>query len=499
MTDVLSLPEYLQQGADRWPDEQWCRTPDGSVTRAQVLTNARRAAGALRARGVGPGDHVVLVLPNGIPLLETWFAVVLLGAVSVAVNPRAAHAELAAVCERIDPRLVVATADVPVPAHLARVEPGELVDGRPVEVQAWDPSRPASYIQSSGSTGQPKFVVQTHGMLTMAGEGFPHWLRLGPDDVLMTTLPLSHLNAQAYSTLGSYGSGARLALLPHFSASSFWTRAKEYGATEFNAIGAMLEILLKQEPSPAERDHAVRLCYLGPAPTEERHRQIEERFGLRLVIGYALSESPYGLICSLDEPVAYGSMGRPRQHPRLGRVNEARLVDPTGRDVGPGEVGELLLRNPATTPGYYGDPEQSAQVLRDGWLHTGDLAVVDDAGRYFFHGRLKEVIRHRGENLSPAEVELVLDAHPDVSSSAVVGVPSPLTEEDVKAFVLLEPGRRLDPEALVAWCSERLPSYKRPRYLEVVTEWPLTETQKIAKTRLPRERTDREVDLAAER
>lgn len=496
MADILTLPEFLALGAARWPDEPWCSTPDGSATRAEIYDDARRCVGGLRALGVAPGDHVVLVLPNGLDFVRAWLGVMLSGAVSIAVNPKAAASELGAVVADTSAALVVAPADTPVPAGTTRVDVADLCTGGPAEPATCTPDQPASYIQSSGSTGRPKFIIQTHGMYTMAAEGYPYWLGLTADDVLLTTLPLSHLNAQAYSTLGSYGCGARLVLLPHFSASTFWQTVRDTGATVFNAIGAMVEILMARDPSPIEREHRLRYCYSAPAPRRERHEEIEQRFGFRLVIGYALSESPYGLICPVDEPPVYGSMGRPRQHPRLGRINSARIVDPaTGADVPPGEAGELLLRNPATTPGYYGMAEASAAVLRDGWLHTGDLARADDAGNIYFAGRVKEMIRRRGENLSPADVEVVLDAHPAVSSSAVIGVPSPLTEEDVKAFVLLRPGEHVGPEVLRDWCAERLPPYKRPRYLEFVDSWPLTETQKIAKKQLPTERTPIEIDF----
>jgi crotonobetaine/carnitine-CoA ligase len=496
MEEPFSVPDFLEQSAHRWPDAVWLRTQDGAASRREVLDAARCAAGGLAERGVGAGDHVVLVLANGIPFVQSWFGVMLRGAVAVAVNPRAAEAELPAVLATTQATLVVAAADVPVPAGTARVTPDELGAAAPIEAPAsCTPDQPAGYIQSSGSTGKPKFVIQSHAMYTMAAESFPWWLGLTSDDVLLTTLPQSHLNAQTYSTLGSFGCGAQLVLLPRFSARSFWRDAKAYGVTQFNAIGAMLEILLTNEPSPEERDHRVRLCYTGPAPTEARQREMEDRFGIRVVVGYALSESPFGLITPIDEPVRYTSMGRPRQHPRMGRINEARLGDPADGDVPTGAVAELLLRNPATTPGYFGDPEQTARVLRDGWLHTGDLVYTDEDGHYYFAGRLKEIIRHRGENLSPAEVENALGTHPAVSSTAVVGVPSPLTEEDVKAFVLLTRPGAVDAAELAAWCESRLPSYKRPRYYEFVEEWPLTETQKIAKTLLPRERTDREHDV----
>jgi crotonobetaine/carnitine-CoA ligase len=494
--DILTLPEFLARGAERWPAEPWCRTPDGSATRAEVYADARRCVGGLRALGVSPNQHVVLVLPNGLDFVRAWLGVVLTGAVGIAVNPAAAASELAAVVEDTGARLVVAPAGTPVPAGATRVDVADLCAGEPAGPAACTPDQPASYIQSSGSTGRPKFIIQTHGMYTMAAEGYPYWLGLTAEDVLLTTLPLSHLNAQAYSTLGSYGCGARLVLLPRFSASTFWETARDTGATVFNAIGAMVEILMAREPSPAERDHRLRYCYSAPAPHRERHEEIEARFGFRLVIGYALSESPYGLISPVDELTVYGAMGRPRQHPRLGWINDARLVDPaTGADVTVGEVGELLLHNPATTPGYFGMPAESATVLRDGWLHTGDLARRDEAGNYYFAGRVKEMIRRRGENLSPADVEVALDAHPAVSSSAVIGVPSPLSEEDVKAFVLVRPGARVSAEELGDWCAQRLPPYKRPRYVEFVDSWPLTETQKIAKKQLPTGRAHTETDL----
>jgi crotonobetaine/carnitine-CoA ligase len=485
------------RGAERWPDRPWWLTGDDApATRAQVYESARRVAGGLRARGVGPGDHVVLCLPNGLDFVRAWFGTMLAGGIAVGVNPAAAQSELPAVTAAVRAAVVVAGAETAAPPGVRTVQVGELDAATAVAPVDGSPDRPASYIQSSGSTGEPKFVIETHAMYTLAAEAFPFWLGLTEEDVLLTTLPLSHLNAQTYSTLGSYGLAAGLVMLPRFSASTFWADARRYGATEFNAIGAMLEILMAQEPSAAERDHSVRLCYLGPAPTGERHREMEERFGFRLVIGYALSETPFGLVSPIDRPPVYESMGRPRQHPRLGQINEARIVDAAGQAVEPGVVGELLLHNPVTTPGYHNLPEETAKALPgDGWLRTGDLATCDEDGNYFFAGRVKETIRRRGENLSPAEVENAINSHPAVSASAVIGVPSPLTEEDIKAFVMLRSGASLSSSELVEWWSERLPPYKRPRYVEFVDEWPLTETQKIAKPKLSRERTAAETDL----
>ena len=489
---------FLEAGARRWPDDIWCRTPTGDCTRRDAFEAGRRVAAGLIRRGVKPSDRVVVTLPNGLDFVYVWFGLVLARAVTVAINPRAVEAELPAVVEDVEPRLVVVSAGEPVTITTSAVSVADLLSEEPLGElpgQEAGEDEAVSFIQSSGSTGRPKFVIQTNRMYTMAAEGFPYWLSLSDDDVLLTTLPLSHINAQIYSLQGSYGVGAQLVLVPRFSASTFWRDVVEYGATQFNAIGAMLEALMNRPTSEEEQNNSVRICYSGPAPTMERHREIEDRFGLRLVIGYALSESPYGLVVPVDRPNVYESMGVARQHPTLGEVNEARVVDGEGNLVEGGVVGELELRNPAISPGYFGNPDETKQMVRDGWLRTGDLAVTRPDGYLAFAGRTKEIIRRRGENVSPVEVELVLDAHPAVVSSAVVGVPSDMTDEDIKAFVLCRTGEKPLAQELADWCAERLPSYKRPRYVEYVEAWPLTETQKIAKKLLPRDRTDNEVDL----
>jgi carnitine-CoA ligase len=327
----------------------------------------------------------------------------------------------------------------------------------------------------------------------MAGEGFPYWLRLTSEDRLMTSLPLFHINAPAYSVLGSVAARASVVLLPAFSASTFLDAARRFGATEFNAIGAMVEILMRQPERPDDADTPLRLCYTGPSPDRARQLEIERRLGLEVVCGYALSETPYGLVWPHSSR-PYGTLGAARQHPELGHVNDARVIA-DGRVVEPGEVGELELRNPAIMRGYYEMPDETAAVLVDGWLRTGDLVRDNGDGTYTFVGRKKEVIRRRGENLSPAEVEAALERHPDVVEAAVVGVPSELSEEDVKAFVVPAADRTVDVGALHAFAGEHLPRFKVPRYYEVLTELPHTPTGRLAKHQLPSDRTGEEIDM----
>ena len=395
-----------------------------------------------------------------------WLATAYVGAIYAGVDPRQTHAELQGLIGQVDPKLVVTDENL----DELFAAPGQLDGPGPATHDD-----PAVLIPTSGTTGRSKLVTQTHRAYAWAGEGFPFWMRLTAEDRLMTSLPLFHINAPAYSILGSVGAGASIALLPRFSASGFLDAARRHGATEFNAIGAMLEILMRQPERPDDADNPLRLGYAGPTPPEQRHLEFERRFGLELTSGYAMSETPYGMVWPRGMR-PYGTLGVPRQHPRLGQVNEARV----------GPDGELELRNPAVMKGYWGMPEETEAVLgADGWLKTGDLVTENPDGTYTFAGRKKEVIRRRGENVAPAEIEDALVSHPDVVEAAVVGVPSELSEEDIKAFVVLRDGASADLEALRDWASRRLTAFKVPSQYEVLDELPLTATGRVAKHRLP--------------
>jgi crotonobetaine/carnitine-CoA ligase len=416
---------------------------------------------------VGKGDLVLATARNDPRYLFLWLAAAYTGAIYVAVDPRQTATELEGLAGQIDPKLTVT--DEELPGLFA--EAGELDGPGPA-----DPDDAAVLIPTSGTTGRSKLVTQTHRAYAMAGEGFPWWIGLTDEDRLMTSLPLFHINAPAYSVLGSVAARASLALLPKFSASGFFDSARRHGATEFNAIGAMIEILLRQPERPDDADNPLRIAYAGPTPPEERHLEFERRFEVELTSGYAMSETPYGTVWRQGTR-PYGTIGWPRQHPRLGEVNEARVSSD----------GELELRNPAVMKGYWGMPEETAAVLApDGWLKTGDLVKENEDGSYTFVGRKKEVIRRRGENVAPAEIEEALVSHPDVVEVAVIGVPSDLSEEDIKAFVVMRDGAEPDFEALTDWAAERLTRFKVPSQFEALDELPHTPTGRIAKHKLPR-------------
>src|SRR5580700_7395441 len=497
-----TIPQVLADAAARDPDGIWVRSDEGTLSFAGALGQVMAAARGLRDAGAGHGDPVMVTARTTPEYLICWLALTTLGAVVVSVNPRSAPAELAGLAQQTQPRALITDqglAGLVGAAEISELPPLGVLDAAEL-VGDWahpsggpagslpgatvTPDDLAVLIPTSGTTGRSKLVVQTHRAYVLAGEGFPYWMGLTAADRLMTSLPLFHINAPAYSVMGSLACGAGLILLPRFSASGFLDAARRHGATEFNAIGAMLEILMRQPPRPDDADTPLRLCYTGPAPARERQEEMERRLGLRVVVGYAMSESPYGLIWPHGTR-PFGTLGAVRQHPVLGTVNQARVVGPDGRILGPEETGEMQLRNPVLTRGYWGMPEETAALFDDGWLQTGDLVTVGGDGTYTFVGRQKEVLRRRGENLSPLEVEEVLEAHPSVLEAAVVGVESELSEEEVKAFVVPAAGASMSFEELRAFAAERLAAFKVPRYWQEIAELPRTPTARVAKHRLP--------------
>jgi carnitine-CoA ligase len=510
-----TIPRLLAAAADRDSEGTWLRSDAGSLTFGGTAAAVGLTAEALTAAGLRRGDLVMMTARNTPPYLICWLALTCLGAVTVAVNPRSTAAEVAGLIGQTRPRALitdealvslVAAEHRPLVLDAGALAPADWADPAAMAAAARQarlpdaglvPADPAVLIPTSGTTGRSKLVIQTHRAYAMAGEGFPFWMELTSADRLMTSLPLFHVNAPAYTVMGSLACGAGLVLLERFSASGFLDSARQHGATEFNAIGAMLEILMRQPERPDDAQTPLRLCYTGPAPERDRQLEMERRFGLRIVVGYAMSESPYGLVWAHGTR-PYGTLGSARQHPVLGVVNEARAVSGSGADAGPGASGELLLRNPVVTPGYWGMPEETERVLTgDGWLHTGDLVTVNADGTYTFVSRIKEVIRRRGENLSPLEVEEVLDDHPAVLESAVVGVPSELTEEEVKAFIVAAPGVEPDFAGLHAFAAGRLAAFKVPRYWQRVDALPRTPTARVAKHRLPAGHPPGEYDAGA--
>ena len=512
----LNVRHFLEREVERNAAEPYLLWEDDAESYETFNARVDAAANVWHEAGVRKGDRVAFMADNSPDFLHAWLGLAKLGAVLVAVNTGfrldeasylvrhsearfalvdPAHAELFAEIERRAPLLEKTYAIDEFRAAAA----GRAGPPPAVELGADDV---VSLIYTSGTTGKPKGVMQTHGNYVLTGQAYPHWMGMRPGDRIYACLPLFHINSQAYSTMGAIGAQGALVLAPKFSARRFWPDVRRHRVTVFNFIGAMTVILSKSEPSPEDRDNAVRVAYGVPALPHDVRTEIEARFGLACISGFGMSETTFGLLEPPDGARRPGSMGFPRHHPdpSVPRT-EARIVGDDGQDLPRGEVGELVLRNAAMMTGYFKDPERTAEALRDGWLFTGDSAWQDEDGCFYFVDRMKDIVRRRGENVSSLEVESVLNGHPAVHESAIIGVPSDLTDEELLAFVVPQPGCEPDPAELVAWCEERLARFKVPRFIETVDELPKTPTSKIAKHRLRSGdyRAGRRVDLAPER
>jgi crotonobetaine/carnitine-CoA ligase len=349
-------------------------------------------------------------------------------------------------------------------------------------LDAQTPDAPCVFIYTSGTTGFPKGVMHSQRTLILAGEGFVARMHLQPDDRLLCILPMFHINALFYSLAGALAAGATLILLPRFSASTFWLEAARTRATEANTIAAVSNILIRRPRSEFVPGHALRKIYGAPF-TAETYDVFQREFGVpTLIEGYGMSEIPGALNNPFDGPHRIGSMGKPSVHPDPSvQLAQLKVVDDGGRDVPDGTVGELVVKTPLVMQGYYRDPEQTGAAFRDGWFLTGDLARRDGDGYFWFVARKKDIIRKRGENISGAELDRVVESHPQVLQAAAIPVPDALGEDEILVAVVPKPGASVTPHEVADWCRAHLAAIKVPRYVVIVDSLPLTPTHRVAK------------------
>jgi crotonobetaine/carnitine-CoA ligase len=340
-----------------------------------------------------------------------------------------------------------------------------------------DPEAISAIMYTSGTTGAPKGVVNRYKGMNVAGVRLLGAM-LQPGEVPYTCLPLFHANALFLTTVRSLVIGLPMVLSRRFSASRFWDEMRRYGVTTFNGLGAMIPILMKQPEREDDRDNQVRFVFSAACPAS-MWTEFEERFGLRIVEGYAAVDGGGFMVINMGN-APKGSFGK----------SPVRIVDDDGADVPVGQPGELLFEvddAKRRKVEYYKNEEASDAKIRDGWLYTGDLVTADADGNLYFVDRKSDSLRRRGENISSWEVEREINAHPAVLESAVFGVPSELGEDDVMAVVVLKESRKLAAPELIAHCQKRMAHFMVPRYVEFREALPKTETHRVQKGVLKRE------------
>ena len=485
-----SLSELLDRRARDDGAKPFCFFAGAAVSFGDLAQRVRRLADGFAALGVRPGDRVAVMLTNHVDHPMVFLALVELGATQIPVNIHLrglgleyvlAHSEARAVVadERFAPELqqVLSRTSVElsiwrgtaVPSHPGRSTTldGLAAAGTPTSKRsATDPDRVVSITYTSGTTGPPKGVMLGEKPYLLAGRVAGQLADVRAGDVMLTWEPLYHIGgSQVIVTCLQHG--VPMALLERFSASTFWDQARRYRATQMHYLGGVLGILLKQPPRLDDRDHAVRIAWGGGAPAH-LWEPFERRFGVRIHECYGMTEAASFTTINLEGRL--GSIGRPVPH------FEVKI-----------EAGEILVREREPglfMRGYLKDPERTADALRDGWLHTGDLGTRDADGFFYFAGRRRDRLRRRGENVSAWEIEQVLSMHAGVEACAAIGVPSDVGDEDIKVFVKPVAGKRLDPRDLVRWCERHLAYFQIPRYFELIDAFPLTPTERIRKDQL---------------
>jgi crotonobetaine/carnitine-CoA ligase len=443
------------------------------------------------------------MLPNDVDFPVCWLAIARLGAVMVPTNAGYQERDLTYVLSDSGARAILIHADyvsrlravraaLPALEHVIVV--GGSLDGvgsdhdyaallaeadsvwLPVDVGAGD----LLNIQyTSGTTGFPKGCMLSHEYWLLMGQTAAHFMHMNATDVDLTAQPFYYMDPQ-WNTTACLIAGATLVIMERFSASRFWGVVQQHNVSVLYLLGTMPFFLLKQAENPAlEQGHRLRMIACsGIVP--DYHHEFEQRWNVPWREAFGMTETGVDLVIPLEdsESVGSGAMGKPVP------TKQARVVDSDDQPVVDGTVGELIVSGKPMMLGYWNKPDITAQTIRNGWLHTGDLVYRDDKGYFYLVGRLKDMIRRSGENIAAAELESVLIDHPAVQAAAVIAVPDALRGEEVKAYIILKAGETAEtvpPAQLRDFAAQKLAAFKLPRYIEYVSSFPLTPSERVAK------------------
>jgi sulfoacetate-CoA ligase len=500
-----TVAELIASRAGSHPDATYfIGTESGrTLTFAQLADSCALVGALLRAHGLEPGAHVSLVMPNGLATLR-----ILLGAMSAGycvnpVNLLSQPEQMRYVIEHSDCALMFAS-----PEWVAKVRSLVKGIGRATEVIEVDPdadSLPgerhsreeghsreggnpipspdslALLMYTSGTTGTPKGVMLTHGNLAANARIISAEHRLGPADRVTAILPLYHINAFAVTMLAPLAHGGSLAMPPKFSATRFWDMVARFECTWLNMVPTIVSYLLEGAAPPRESISHVRFCRTASAPLPPEYLlAFERKFGVSVIETMGLTET---VAPAFSNPYE-------RERRKVGSVGrasgcEARIVDEKGRDLPDGTAGEIVIRGPQVTPGYYKNESATAGAFFDGgWFRSGDIGIRDPDGFFFVTGRIKELIIKGGENIAPREIDEVLLRHPAVLDAAAAGIPDKHFGQEIMACVIRREGEPCSEDELKAFCCEHLGRYKTPKAIYFVTELPRGPSGKVQRLKL---------------
>ncbi len=498
---MRTIRHFVDQQAGRQPEKTFLIAPETGreVSYGQLQRSARDMADFLLGRGLAKGDKVSFMMGNSLQSVLVIVGVMYAGLVVAPLNLQAQPEVLRHVLDHSDTRLVwVSHEQRPrLERALARVE-------REIEVHAIDPDAPdilppfcavpgglppvgeddpALLLYTSGTTGLPKGVVLTNKNMIAGGQYVIQAHDLTSRDVTLCSLVLYHINALVVSLMSTLVSGATMVVPHRFSVNQFWPLISRYRCTWFSVVPTIISYLVSGSEIEGRGYHLEQLRFgrsASSALPEALHRRFEEKFGVGIVETMGLTETAAPVLSNPMDPARrkYGSPGR-----AVG--NQCKIVDPQGREVPRGTVGEIMVKGDNVMKEYYKAPDITAQTLEpDGWLHTGDLGYMDEEGFVFVTGRLKELIIKGGENIAPREIDEALYKHPAVMDAAAVGVPDEHYGEEIMACVTLKPDCTCDEEDLRRHCLEHLGPFKTPKLIKFLDELPKGPSGKIQRLKL---------------
>lgn len=505
--DGWTIRELCEHLASERGDQEFLVVEDPDT--GEILTQsyagfwgrAQQVANLFWQAGVRPGDQVVGYLYNSSEFVECLIGAASIGAILVPLNASYTEPEISFILQVCQVHLAVVDTELVPTIRAAGLADDQLIvvaDEAPGrcyrELRGAQPATllvrpeicstdPVEIMFTSGTTSRPKGVVLTHHNFLFSGL-FCNWqLAMRADDRYLTTMAVTHVNFQLSALMPVLTSGAVLVVEKRYSATRFWAQVRRHRASLVQGMAMMVHTLMRQPEVPGERDHQVREVHYFLPITDQEKADFEQRFGVRLLNNYGSTETLVG--CITDLP--FGQ----RRWPSIGRVGlgyQARVVDEAGREVPTGQIGEIMIRGePGRTlmAGYWRDEQATAQTMdAEGWLHTADYGYVDANGWFYFVDRKIDLIKRAGENVSTTEVEDVLLQFPGVREAAVIGIPDPVRDEAVKAFIVPAEGAEVDVRELIDHCRARLAYFKVPSLVQIVADLPRGNYGKVQKNLL---------------
>ena len=504
---TLNLAVLLEESARTRPEKPALILGGHELNYSGLRDRSKRFANALSSMGVGPGDKVALMVPNVLQFVVAYYGILATGASVVPLNVLLKGPEITYHLDDSGAKVLVAWEGFLEGAregfegassceHLVVVEaPGgagptgdekgfeALLKENPPEFDTYQtmPDDTAVVIYTSGTTGRSKGAELTHANMFMnAMCNADKLLAMHEDDVAIAVLPLFHIFGQTCVMNATIYRGGTMALVPRFEPEAALEAIQGAGVTIFSGVPTMYQYLLRYPGLDRYDTSSLRIGVSGGASMPvEVMKAVEERFGIVILEGYGLSEtSPTATFNRSVEERKVGSIGLPIWG------TEAKVVDGDDREVPSGERGELALRGHHIMKGYLNRPEATAEAMRNGWFHTGDIATMDEDGYFYIVDRVKDMIIRGGYNVYPREVEEALYGHPGVAEVAVVGVPHEELGEEVTAVVAMKEGESASEDEIISFAKDRVAAYKYPRRVTFMDELPKTATGKILKREL---------------